>query len=130
MSELIKECPHESYEKWKEWYLEKHPDAIEKAKKKVKGGLTDLKEAMKKIDDDMIENWVEDLVIAKTAQGLIVQQIVIEEIAERNDAPYELASPSEEAEGIDGYVGERRFPSNPLPFYLKKPRFVTKYRPS
>ena len=31
MSELIKKCPNKTYEGWKNWYLEKHPKAINNA---------------------------------------------------------------------------------------------------
>jgi len=35
MSELIKEFTGRTLQEWEEWYIERHPDAIEKATKKI-----------------------------------------------------------------------------------------------
>ncbi|OQX53278.1 MAG: hypothetical protein B5M53_07145 [Candidatus Cloacimonas sp. 4484_209] len=35
LSELIKECPYNSYEKWTDWYLSKKPDAIDNATERI-----------------------------------------------------------------------------------------------
>ena len=66
LSELIKECPEKTYEGWKDWYLTKHPEAIENASEKIKEMVNNLKEAIQKIDRTMIKKWVEDLVLEKT----------------------------------------------------------------
>jgi len=46
LSELIQECPDKTYEGWRKWYLEQHPDAIKNA--------TELKrcDAADRSDDD------------------------------------------------------------------------------
>jgi len=69
VSELIEESEAQTYEEWKDWYLERHPDAIETAARRVKEHVENLREAIGKIDDAMIRDWVEDLVLTKTAQG-------------------------------------------------------------
>ena len=75
--ELIKECPHSEYEKWKKWYLDKNPKAIDNATKKINDMVSELKEAIKKIDESMVKEWVEDLVLDKTFIGLKFQEIIL-----------------------------------------------------
>ena len=70
MSDLIQKCPTKSYEGWKEWYLERYPDAIEEATDKAYEGVKNLREAIQYIDRDMVKAWVTDLVLTKTAEGL------------------------------------------------------------
>ena len=55
---------------WREWYLERHPDAIKNATNKIYSQVTNLSEAIKLIDKDLVRKWVEDLVITKTYNGL------------------------------------------------------------
>jgi len=107
VSELIDESGAQTYEEWKEWYLERHPQAIERATEKVKEHVANLRDALEKIDEDMVRRWVEDLVLVKTAQGLLIEQTVLEYLADRFEVSYEQSSPQDESEGIDGYVGGR-----------------------
>lgn len=53
----------------------------------------------------MVREWVEDLVIVKTFNGLYVQKAILRKIAEMNGMNYRMATPEEESKGIDGYVG-------------------------
>lgn len=92
-------------ENWKQWYISRYPDALETAAEKVYAQIQNLKDAIPLIDRDMVSRWVEDLVIRKTFNGLYVQKSVLASLAERTGQPYRLASPEEEARGIDGYVG-------------------------
>ncbi len=55
MSELINKCPEKNFKSWKEWYLKNYPDAIKKAAIKVKSMVDNMKEAIKLIDDKMVE---------------------------------------------------------------------------
>lgn len=55
------------------------------------------------IDRKMVREWVEDLVIDKTAEGLIIQEIILETLAERKNVEYRLANPQEESRNIDGF---------------------------
>ena len=43
MSELIKEFKGNNLAEWEEWYLDKHPEAIEKAKEKILRMVENLK---------------------------------------------------------------------------------------
>ena len=47
--------------------MENYSDAIDKATVKVSGMVKQLQEAVSKIDDDLIHEWVKDLVFTKTA---------------------------------------------------------------
>ena len=107
MSELIQECPTKSYEGWKEWYLNKYPDAIDKATDKAYEGVINFKNAIDKIDRDMVKAWVTDLVLTKTAEGLIFQEAILAYIADIENTSYRLAKPEEESKGIDGYIGNK-----------------------
>ena len=107
MSDLIQECPTKSYEGWKEWYLNKYPDAIDKATDKAYEGVVNLRNAIGEIDRDMVKAWVSDLVLTKTAEGLIFQETILEYVADIENTSYRLAKPDEESKGIDGYIGDK-----------------------
>jgi len=105
MSELIQQSPDKSFEGWKKWYLEKHPDAINKATQKIKPMIDNLKQAIGKIDKQMIMNWVEDLVLVKTAEGLVIQEFILKFTAKKRKLDYRVATPQEESKNIDGFIG-------------------------
>ena len=117
LSDLFPE--YQNYEKeinietWKSWYLKQYPSAIENATNKIYDQMQNLKEAIKLIDRNMIQAWVEDLVISKTYNGLYVQKAILAKIAEINGTDYRLASSEEEAIGIDGYVGNIAYSIKP-----------------
>lgn len=106
MSELIQDFPGKTLDEWTEWYGKNHPDAIQDATDKIKDNLVKLKNAMNAITDDMIEDWVTDLIIVKTYLGLRVQEAVLNEISSIINQDYRLAEPDEESKGIDGYIGD------------------------
>jgi len=116
MSELIQEFSGKSISEWEKWYLEKHPDAIEKATSKIKGMIDKFKEVITLIDDNLIEEWVKDLVIIKTFIGLKFQEAILSKVANLLDKPYKLAAVPEEARGIDGFVGEMPVSIKPLTY--------------
>ena len=85
LSDLIHQIPKKSYNAWREWYLTNHPDAIKRATDKIKPMIDNFRDALEKIDEEMIYEWVEDLVITKTAEGLIIQEKVLQYLgAQRN----------------------------------------------
>ena len=120
LSELIKECPYSEYEKWKKWYLEKNPKAIGNATKKINDMVNGLKEAVKKIDESMVREWVEDLVLDKTFIGLKFQEVILKRVAEIKGKTYRLASPKEESKGIDGFVGTTPISIKPMTYKSKR----------
>lgn len=102
-----------SIEDWENWYLEKYPDAIENATNKIFTQVENLKHAILLIDKDLVRAWVKDLVISKTYNGLYVQKVILAKLASIKGQEYRLATPNEESQGIDGYVGEKAYSIKP-----------------
>ena len=98
---------------WRKWYTERYPDAFEKATDKIYTQIQNLKNAILLIDREMVEKWVEDLVIYKTFNGLYVQKAILASLAERKGTTYRLATPDEESAGIDGFVGTTPYSVKP-----------------
>ena len=61
----------------------------------------------------MVEHWVDDLVINKTFNGMYVQKAILAFLADKNNQRYRLATPDEEAKGIDGFIGETAYSIKP-----------------
>lgn len=122
MSELFPEFMSSgkdiTIENWRDWYVERYPDAFEKATEKIYVQVQNLRNAIPLIDREMVRQWVEDLVIAKTFNGMYVQKAILASLAERKNTTYRLATPAEEAVGIDGYVGD-------IPYSVKPDTYKT-----
>ena len=108
-------------ENWRDWYTKKYPEAFDKATDKIYIQVQNLREAIQLIDREMVEQWVEDLVIFKTFNGLYVQKAILASLAERKGTTYRLATPDEESLGIDGYVGD-------VPYSVKPDTYKTMNR--
>ena len=67
----------------------------------------------------MVEQWARDLVIVKTFMGLRLQEPILKKAAELKGAPFRFAAPSEEAIGVDGYVGETPVSIKPVTYKAK-----------
>lgn len=106
MSELIQEFNGQTLEEWIEWYSAKQPDAVDKATDKIFNMYQLMSEAFAKIDRPMIEAWVKDLVYNKTFCGLKFQSAIIAYLAGQFNKNWRLADVEEEAQGIDGFVGD------------------------
>ena len=102
-----------SIEKWEEWYLKKYPNAVNEATDKIWGQVENLKKAIAFIDKNMVKQWVEDLIIAKTYNGLYFQQAIFEKLSDILGLSYRLATAEEESKGIDGYVGDNAYSIKP-----------------
>ena len=98
---------------WEHWYNDRYPNAIPKAAEKIYAQVLNLKEAIQLIDYDMVEDWVHDLVINKTYNGLYVQKAILSFLADQTGQEYRLAHPDEEAKGIDGFVGTTAYSIKP-----------------
>ncbi len=122
MSELFPEFMSSDSEMtidgWRAWYIERYPDAFEKATDKIYAQVQNLRNAIPLIDRDMVKHWVEDLVIHKTFNGLYVQKAILASLAERTGDTYRLATPEEESKGIDGFVGS-------IPYSIKPDTYKT-----
>lgn len=120
MSELIQEFQGSKIKDWEEWYLERHPEAIELAAKKIFEMVTNFKDVMSKIDREMVERWVKDLVIIKTFVGLKFQEAILKKVAQFFKTTYRLAEPEEEAAGIDGFICDKPVSIKPSSYEIKK----------
>ena len=119
MSELIQTFTGKSLPEWEKWYLEQKPDAIRNATEKILVMTKNLREAMSKIDQTMIEKWVKDLVLVKTFTGLKFQEAILKKGAALLETDYRWAVPEEEAKGIDGYIGKIPVSIKPHTYDLK-----------
>lgn len=119
MSELIQEFEGKTLSEWEEWYLKKKPDAIKNATEKILQKLKELKNALNKIDKEMVGQWVRDLVIVKTFAGLRFQEAILKKGAEIKGTNYRLSEPIEESKGIDGYIGEIPVSIKPYTYGVK-----------
>ena len=103
---------------WKAWYLERYPDAFDKATQKIYSQVQNLRAAIQYIDEDMVRHWVIDLVIDKTFNGLYVQKAILAALSQKTGKAYRLATPAEESRGIDGFVGS-------IPYSIKPDTYKT-----
>lgn len=106
MSELIQEFPGKTLDEWKQWYNEKQPHAIDQATDRIYAMFEKMKEAVDEIDKPLIRKWVEDLVYTKTYCGLKFQSAIIAFLAKEIGKKWRLANIEEEAQGIDGFIGD------------------------
>lgn len=116
--EFVSSTHHVAIEYWKKFYVMKHPEAFKEATDKIYAQIENLREAIQLIDRDMVERWVEDLIINKTFNGMYVQKAILASLADLKDMNYRLATPEEEAKGIDGFVGN-------VPYSVKPDTYKT-----
>jgi uncharacterized protein YukE len=119
MSDLIQQFEGNEFTKWEDWYLKQQPKAIQKATEKIVEMVENLKQAITKIDDKMIETWVRDLVIVKTFVGLKFQEAILKAVADELKTDYRLAEPEEESKGIDGFIGKKPVSIKPHTYKAK-----------
>ncbi|MEM3526361.1 MAG: MjaI family restriction endonuclease [Candidatus Jordarchaeaceae archaeon] len=126
MSELIQKCPYKTFEGWKKWYLTVMPNAIDKATKRIVRKLQEFEKVIEKIDENTVREWVEDLVLVKTFIGLRFQEAILKKIALSMGKKYRLATPEEEAQGIDGYIDDIPVSIKPETYKVEKGRLGEK----
>ncbi len=119
MSDLIQEFPGKTYQEWVQWYLERYPDAIDVATDRITSMLENIQATFPAIGRELVMRWVEDLVLVKTFAGLRFQEAILKRLAELKGCDYRLAHPYEEAQGIDGFVGDQPFSIKPISFKSK-----------
>lgn len=116
MSDLIQEFGSGSLAQWDDWYKAGHPEAIDAATERVFRMVELLKESIQTIDKDMVRKWAEELVVVKTYCGLKFQEAILRKIAEGRHTTHRLATPEEEAQGIDGYIGTQAVSIKPITY--------------
>ena len=98
---------------WAQWYKTLRPNAVDAATEKVFEQIENLKQALPKINKELVRLWIEDLLLFKTYNGLYVQEAILRELAERKGLAFRRSTPEEESQGIDGYVGDVAYSVKP-----------------
>jgi len=119
MSELIQHFTGKTLVEWEQWYLKQKPDAIRTATERILQMVKNLKNAIEKIDREIVEDWVKDLVIVKTFMGLRFQEAILKKAAELKGVDYHLSDFTEESKGIDGYIGNTPISIKPETYKVK-----------
>ncbi len=120
LTDLIQEFPGKTLDEWEQWYLQRYPNAINTAKEKIILMLEGFKDAMRKIDEDMIYEWARDLVIVQTFVGLQFQEAILKKGSEIKGVGYKMSEKTDESQGIDGYLGDIPVSIKPDTYKLKK----------
>lgn len=120
MSDLMQEFSGKSIDEWENWYLQKHPNAIQDARKKIAQMIENFRNAMDEIDQQLIENWVRDLVILKTYIGLKFQKAILIKTADLLKSNYRIANSMDESKGVDGFIGDLPISIKPESYRAKK----------
>jgi hypothetical protein len=120
LTDLIQEFSGATLEEWEQWYLQRYPNAINNAKEKIIFMLENFKDAMRKIDEDMVYEWARDLVIVQTFIGLQFQEAILKKGAEIKGVGYRMSERTGESQGIDGYLGDMPVSIKPVTYQLKK----------
>jgi len=120
LTDLIQEFPGKTLDEWEQWYLQRYPNAINTAKEKIILMLEGFKDAMRKIDEDMIYEWARDLVIVQTFVGLQFQEAILKKGAEIRKAGYKMSEKTGESQGIDGFIGDIPVSIKPETYKIKK----------
>lgn len=88
MSELIQHFTGKGLSEWEKWYLKRKPYAIRIATERIMEMLKNLKNAINKIDESIVERWIRDLVIVKTFMGLRFHEAILKKGAEIKGTGY------------------------------------------
>ena len=120
LTDLIHEFEGNTLDEWEQWYLQRYPDAINTAKEKIILMLENFKDAMRKIDENMVYEWARDLVIVQTFIGLQFQEAILKKGAELKGVGYKMSEKTGESRGIDGYLGDIPVSIKPETYKLKK----------
>lgn len=116
LSELIRQFDEKTYADWVAWYTQRHPQAIDAAAKKIYQMVVKMRRAMAKIDEEMVRKWTSDLILTKTFVGLRFQKSILMQLAKRKNLTFRLATPQEESQGVDGYIGSKPVSIKPLSY--------------
>jgi hypothetical protein len=98
--------PDGTFEDWVAFYYEEYDgdDRLTEATEKTYDMVQNMSEAMGQIDRDMVQEWIEDLVLYKTYLGFDTQEAIFRKLADEYDAEYSQATIEDESQGIDGYL--------------------------
>lgn len=124
MTDLLAKSGARTVAEWRSYYDKKMPNGIATATDKIKRKLVEMKKVMASITDDMVKDWVEDLVYTKTFIGLRVQDVILSYLAQQmGDVEYRVATVEEESQGIDGWIKDRPIQVKPSTYKESKARY-------
>ena len=119
MTELFQDFGGKKYEDWDAWYRSQKPEALDDATDRIYAMVEKLRAAVQQIDKGMVREWVEDLVLVKTFIGLCFQEAILKRVAECKATGYRMATPAEESQGIDGFIGGTAVSIKPSTYVIK-----------
>jgi hypothetical protein len=101
-----------SLEGWKKYHQEKFPNAVENAVRKTSDMLENFRESLNNIDDNLIKEWVEDLLYDKTYYGFNLEAIIRLYFINKG---YEVrkSNAQEESRNIDLFINGKPFQIKP-----------------
>jgi hypothetical protein len=118
LSDLIQEFKGNKISEWRSFYTEKYPNSIKVAAKKVHEMCVTMG-MDKNITPELVEMWVDDLIITKTFIGLKYQEGILAKIAKIKGTTYTLATPEDEKDNIDGTIGGVEVSVKPITYKSK-----------
>lgn len=120
LSQLYLQFGGSTKEEWEEYVIDNLPkkQSIINAKNKMKIMLNNFKKSLRLIDDEIILNWLEDLIFQKSFKGLDLQQRILERVSNEMGCEYRTANAQEESKNIDGFICDE--PVSIKPFSFKK----------
>lgn len=113
MSDIVDEFrdrhPDGTFEDWRVFYYEEYSgeERIDEATDRMVDMVEKMTQAAQKIDEEMIRDWVRDLVLYKTYEGLGVQTAILRKLAKEYDREFERSTSADESKGIDGFLGDQ-----------------------
>jgi hypothetical protein len=120
MSDLVEESGARSQIEWSRWYRSRNAGCIDNAVDTIEHMLQNILLESRKITREEITEWVEDLILHKTFYGIRVQDAILRETSSLlGVGKYRLASPAEEAKGIDGFLGSMAVQVKPSTYKQK-----------
>lgn len=116
----MNEFPGQNWQQWEEWYSLSHSNAVAQAAQKISDMVRNLKNAIEQIDAELIRKWVYDLIIVKTFLGMRFQEAILKKISEIYHVTYRSGTPTDEAQGIDGYINGKPVSIKPISYQTKQ----------
>jgi hypothetical protein len=118
LSDLIQEFNGRKISEWRSFYVERYPDTIKVAAKKIYDMCVNMG-MDKNITIELAEMWVDDLIITKTFIGLKFQESILSKVSRIKGTTYMLSTPEDESIGVDGIIGDVKVSIKPISYKSK-----------
>lgn len=106
-------------ESWRNYHEDQFPQALSNALDKTMYMIDEFKNVFNKIDRNMVEKWIIDLLYEKTFYGLNVQAILTLFLDSKGHI-VRNSSPEEESKNIDIFIDDKPFQIKPESHKYKK----------